>query len=120
MSLVWGEKDVIANPGYAEVTAAAFADLYGAEADQTSRAHNVDGVKTQVNQWRDGQGLRVRTTVITGLGHAWPAGGGSGASPFMAADTLNYPAQLTEFLFANNRRVERANATAKADTTEAD
>ena len=43
----------------------------------------------------------------TGLGHNWPAGAGSGGS-YISANSIDYPAYVTEFFFDNNRRVDRS------------
>lgn len=105
MSVVWGNEDAIANPGYAEVIAQSFVNLYGADASNV--ANPITGIQfnAQETRWGDEQGPRVSLTMIHGLGHAWPAGGGSGTSAFMDNQSINYPALLARFLFANNRRV---------------
>ena len=56
--------------------------------------------------WNDATGTRVSLVSVAGLGHAWAAGGGSGDT-YIDNAHLNYPAYLTEFLFKNNRRVQK-------------
>ncbi len=107
MSIVWGSSDFIAAPGYADVNANGFASVYGATADSGSEVIpgiSLDGVETTHS---DANGERVSKVIVQGLAHAWPAGGGSGVSTYMDNTSINYPAHLTAFLFANNRRVGR-------------
>ncbi|WP_317932178.1 PHB depolymerase family esterase [Halioxenophilus sp. WMMB6] len=106
-AIVWGDQDSLAAPGYAEVSAAAYAQLYGATKNAAVTA--VPGVKLNGLQesWSDSRGPRVLAITIAGLGHAWPAGGGSGASKYMDNSSINFPRVLTDFLFANNRRVQK-------------
>lgn len=106
LSLAWGDKDAIANPGYAAVTAQAFAKIYRSDATKFISQEKQAQATATKTEWSDDRGPRVSLLMIEAMGHAWPAGGGSGASPFMEANTLNYPAELTKFLFKNNRRVD--------------
>jgi len=105
VSLVWGSEDRIAHPGYAEVTALAWAKLYDAEVSSEQKSVAGKALSASQTTWADDHGARVELLIIKGLSHAWPAGGGSGASPFMDNTSINYPALLTQFLFTNNRRV---------------
>ena len=43
----------------------------------------------------------------SGVGHAWPAGGGPGGS-FITTNSVDYPRYVSEFFFANNRWVDRS------------
>ena len=105
LSLAWGSKDAIANPGYASIIAEAFVDLYQSGANSVANIHSGITYNGEETQWGDLHGPRISLLMINGLGHAWPAGGGSGDSPFMDNQSVNYPAILTRFLFTNNRRV---------------
>lgn len=105
MSVVWGTSDYLAAPGYRYTNAEAYALIYGASKDsgtETIPGNSLDGVE---ETWSDSQGERVSLVTIEGLSHAWPAGGGPGTSQYMDNTSINYPAHLTAFLFANNRRV---------------
>lgn len=110
MSIVWGSSDYLAAPAYAQLNADVAAKLYGASSNGDSNhipaaQGSLDGVE---NTWSDASGtVRVSKIMIQGMSHAWPAGGKSGASQYMEANTINYPAHLTAFLFDNNLRVER-------------
>ncbi len=106
MSIVWGTSDFIAAQGYADINAESFAAIYGASKDSGSNVISgvsLDGVE---ETYSDSVGTRVQNITVNGLGHAWPAGGGSGLSAFIDNTSINYPAVLTAFLFANNRRVD--------------
>ena len=105
VSLVWGSEDAIANPNYGPIIAESFVDIYGSDVSNVANQHQADDYSAEEILWSDSRGPRVSMLQIDGLGHAWPAGGGSGESPFMEAKTINYPALLTQFLFENNRRV---------------
>lgn len=107
LSIVWGSNDYLAAPGYSTVNAEGMALVYSASADDGSSVVagvTLDGEETT---WSDAQGPRVSKVFIQGLSHAWPAGGGSGASNWMDNTSINYPAHLTQFLFANNRRLSQ-------------
>jgi poly(3-hydroxybutyrate) depolymerase len=107
MSIVWGTNDFIAAQGYADINADSFASLYGANKDSGSdviTGISLDGVE---ESYSDNSGQRIQNITINGLGHAWPAGGGSGLSAFIDNTSINYPAVLTAFLFENNRRVNQ-------------
>ncbi|MCH3058246.1 hypothetical protein K3X06_14665, partial [Listeria monocytogenes] len=57
--------------------------------------------------YSDGTGPRVSVIQNTGLGHNWPAGAGSGGT-YISANSIDYPAYVTSFFFANNRRIDRS------------
>ena len=109
-SVAWGSKDAIANPGYADVITQAHVALYKSDANSVANVLNGEVFNAEETVWGDLQGPRVSLLKINGLGHAWPAGGGSGESPFMDNQSINYPALLTRFLFTNNRRVHNIQA----------
>jgi poly(3-hydroxybutyrate) depolymerase len=54
--------------------------------------------------------LRTSEIVVTGMGHAWPAGAGGQNSNYVDATKVNYPAFVMDFWFRNNLRVARAAA----------
>ena len=108
-SSVWGKKDPLVSPKYAEVVSEAFALIYGAMPDEDDRVISGNLKPGVEKTWSDPQGVRVSQIMVDDLGHAWPSGGGSGESKFMDNSSINYPAELTAFLFENNRRVVRTN-----------
>ena len=105
-SVVYGTADYTVDQKYGDLNAASVAEIYGAS--QSSGSSGLPGEGTQW-LWTDSKGPRVSLVSVVGLGHAWPAGAGLG-DQFIDNAHLNYPEYLTEFLFANNRRVERLGA----------
>lgn len=106
---VHGSEDEIVVPTHtersAQVARAVYAD-YAEIADCNGQpAANLEGA--EVTQWCDASGPRVSTVLVQGMGHAWPAGEGVEGF-FVDGEHVNYPAWITEWFFANNRRVKRA------------
>ncbi len=59
-----------------------------------------------VNTFCDADGPRSSNIIVTGMGHAWPAGpGSSGGGSYVDHSHVNYPEYVTAFFFDNNRRV---------------
>ncbi|MFL0799796.1 MAG: PHB depolymerase family esterase [Agarilytica sp.] len=59
-----------------------------------------------VNTFCDADGPRSSNIIVTGMGHAWPAGpGSSGGGNYVDHTHVNYPEYVTAFFFDNNRRV---------------
>ena len=112
-SMVAGTGDFIVAQGYAPLNAEVMASIYADAAglgslDSSSLAvGQLPGTGASgTGQLRgDGLGPRVSLLSIQGLGHAWPAGGGSGGS-FVAGQGLDYARYLAEFFGANNRRID--------------
>ncbi len=102
-SVVHGNSDSTVSAGYAEVDAAAMANVYGASKDSGTNSISGGGTETT---WSDGSGVRVSKIMVSGLSHAWPAGSGSGGGTYTNHSTVDYPEFLTEFLFDNNRRAD--------------
>jgi poly(3-hydroxybutyrate) depolymerase len=48
--------------------------------------------------------LRTSEIVVSGLGHAWPAGSGGQNSNYVSSTKVNYPAFVMDFWFTNNLR----------------
>ncbi|MBN0040375.1 PHB depolymerase family esterase [Cellulosimicrobium cellulans] len=107
-SVVFGSADTTVATGYGTLNAQVMADLYGAAATSSFSLAGLAGANTagSGSLWSDADGPRVSLIRNTGLGHAWPAGGGPGGS-YVSTNSVDYPAYLTDFLFANNRRVDR-------------
>lgn len=99
-SVVFGSMDFIVAHDYSYINAEAMSDLYGArKADGDQGADEADS-----SIWKDHSGERVSLIEVNGMSHAWPAGGGPGGM-YIDNQHLNYPRFLTQFLFANNRRI---------------
>jgi poly(3-hydroxybutyrate) depolymerase len=108
-SVVYGSNDSTVAPGYNTLNGQIMADIY--DADQTSSfgLSGLAGTNTSGSGtlYSDAEGPRVSVIQNTGLGHNWPAGAGSGGS-YISANSIDYPAYVTEFFFDNNRRVDRS------------
>ncbi|MBB5210548.1 PHB depolymerase family esterase [Microbulbifer hydrolyticus] len=57
--------------------------------------------------WCDSIGERVSKIMANGMGHAWPSGGNDGY--YIDGDYVDYPAWISQWFFANNRRVDGGN-----------
>lgn len=102
-SVVHGTSDYTVGQDYAEVDAQAMANVYGASKDSGSNA--VSGGGTE-ETWSDSSGVRVSKIMVSGLGHAWPAGSDSSGGSYTDHATIDYPAFLTAFFFEHNRRAD--------------
>ena len=107
-SVVFGSADTTVATGYGTLNAQVMADLYGATTTSSFSLAGLAGTNTagSGSLWSDAEGPRVSLIRNTGLAHAWPAGGGPGGS-YVSTNSVDYPAYLTDFLFENNRRVDR-------------
>lgn len=107
-SVVHGSADTTVATGYGTLNAQVMADLYGAGTTSSFSLAGLAGTNRAGTGtlWSDAAGPRVSLVQNTGLAHAWPAGGGPGGS-YVSTNSVDYPAYLTDFLFANNRRVDR-------------
>ena len=101
-SVVHGKSDHTVAQGYADVAADAMAMIYGASKDSGSNSIATGGAE---QTWSDADGKRVQKIMVTGLGHAWPAGSDSSGGGYTDHATVDYPAVVTKFFFDNNRRV---------------
>lgn len=108
-SVIYGSNDSTVAPGYNTLNASVMAQLYNANTQSTFALSGLAGTNTAGSGtiYADTSGPRVSIIQNTGLGHSWPAGGGSGSS-YISTNSINYPAYLTEFFFENNRRVDRS------------
>ncbi len=100
-SVVHGKSDYTVGQDYAEIDAGAMAIVYDVSKD--SGTNSVSGGGTETT-WSDSQGKRVSMLMVNGLGHAWPAGSGSGGG-YTDHASVDYPAFVSKFFFENNRRV---------------
>ena len=107
-SVVFGSADTTVATGYGTLNAQVMADLYGAGTTSSFSLAGLAGTNRAGtgSLWSDAAGPRVSLVQNTGLAHAWPAGGGPGGS-YVSTNSIDYPAYLTDFLFASNRRVDR-------------
>ena len=107
-SVVYGSTDSTVAKGYNSLNAQIMAGLYGASSTSSFSLAGLEGANTNGSGtlYSDADGPRVSLIENTGLGHAWPAGAGSGGN-YISANSIDYPAYVTEFFFDNNRRVDR-------------
>ncbi|WP_226900280.1 extracellular catalytic domain type 1 short-chain-length polyhydroxyalkanoate depolymerase [Nonomuraea phyllanthi] len=107
-SVIYGSNDTTVAPGYNTLNAQVMAGIYGAGSQSSFSLAGLAGNNTSGSGtlWSDGDGPRVSLIQNTGMGHNWPAGGGSGGS-YITTNSINYPAYVTDFFFDNNRRVDR-------------
>ena len=105
-SVVYGDADTTVAQGYNRLNAQVMATIYDANRLSTTSLTGFVGSHTagRVTVHADAVGPRVSIVLNSGLGHAWPAGGGPGGT-YVSADSIDYPAYVTEFFFSHNRRV---------------
>lgn len=73
-------------------------------------AHNIQDGKGEARLAALDERKVVSLVKMFGVGHAWPAGSGDdtyGGGSWIHKAGFNYPAHVTEWFFANNRRVNR-------------
>ena len=105
-SVVYGSNDTTVAPGYNTLNAQIMAGIYGAAATSTFALTGFAGTNLAGGGtlYSDATGPRVSIIQNTGLGHNWPAGAAPGGT-YVSANSIDYPAYVTGFFFANNRRV---------------
>lgn len=114
MAAISGTNDYTVAQGYTQLNADVFAALYADAAGLPSLSSsplvvedlpgfNPAGVGTV---YEDELGPRALRISATGMGHAWPAGSGSGPEiGFVATQGVDFARVLVEMLTAGNRRV---------------
>lgn len=105
-STIAGSSDFSISPKWPGIISDAMANVYDvSDCSGGSNPTSVSGGGT-INTYCDADGPRITNIVVSGMGHAWSAGSdSSGGGTYMTHRYVDYPAYLTEFLFANNRRV---------------
>ncbi|HEX8615551.1 MAG TPA: PHB depolymerase family esterase [Telluria sp.] len=102
-SVVWGTNDYTVAPAYGPLDAAAMRIAYGGVYTKGAAVPVPGGGSN--TPYLDGNGkLRTSEIVVTGMGHAWPAGPGGQNGHFVDATKINYPAFVMDFWFKNNLR----------------
>ncbi len=101
---VYGSSDAIVKPSHNPRNRDGMKILYGA--NSSAGTVTVPGGGS-ADLWRDASGkIRISNMVISGMGHAWPAGsGGAGGGTYVAYNYVNFPAYITKWFFDNNLRV---------------
>ncbi|TNE89933.1 MAG: PHB depolymerase family esterase [Deltaproteobacteria bacterium] len=104
-SVFGGEDDAIVDPGYPRLDAAVMAGVYHVAASGSFDVSALPGSGSagQGQLWGDAATQRVSLIRATGMGHAWPAGGGDGDT-YIAASNLDYAWYLGRFFAENNLR----------------
>ena len=106
-SVIWGTNDYVVGQAYGPLNAAAMRQVYGGTYTKGATATVPTGGSNV--PYTDGNGkLRSSEIVVTGMGHAWPAGPGGQNSNYVDATKVNYPAFVMDFWFKNNLRVSQS------------
>ncbi|MGE5385373.1 MAG: PHB depolymerase family esterase [Betaproteobacteria bacterium] len=99
---VYGSSDSTVKPTHNVRNGEGMRQVYGMSTSSTSFTVAGGGVGTL---YKDANGKeRVSLISVTGMTHAWPAGGGAGAS-YVDTTHINYPVWVTNWFFTNNLRV---------------
>lgn len=107
--VVWGTNDYTVAQAYGPLNAAAMRQVYGGSYTKGAAVTVPTGGSNVPYTDSNGK-LRTSEIVVTGMGHAWPAGTGGQNSNYVDATKVNYPAFVMDFWFRNNLRVARAAA----------
>lgn len=113
---VYGSSDAIVKPTHNVRNRDGMKILYGA--NSSAGTVTVPGGGS-ADLWRDASGnMRISNMVVSGMGHAWPAGaGGAGGGTYVAYNYVNFPAYITKWFFDNNLRVDRGGGTTTTTTS---
>ena len=105
--VIWGSNDYTVAQAYGPLDAAAMRIAYGGTYTKGAAVSVPTGGSN--TPYTDASGkLRTSEIVVTGMGHAWPAGAGGQSGNYVDATKVNYPAFVMDFWFTNNLRVARA------------
>jgi poly(3-hydroxybutyrate) depolymerase len=107
--VVWGTNDYTVAQAYGPLNAAAMRQVYGGTYTKGAAVSVPTGGSNVPYLDANGK-LRTSEMVVTGMGHAWPAGAGGQNSNYVDATKVNYPAFVMDFWFKNNLRAARAAA----------
>ncbi|MFO0724161.1 MAG: PHB depolymerase family esterase [Myxococcota bacterium] len=115
VSIIAGTQDFIVAQGYNALNAEVMRAIYaGTGPELSSAAIDVPQMIGSVPQgtgtlWSDGSGPRVSLVMVQGMGHAFPAGNGTGAEmSFIAQRGPSWPDHLLDLFTENNRRAAGA------------
>ncbi len=102
-SVVWGANDYTVAQAYGPMDAAAMRLAYGGTYTKGAAVNVPTG--GSATAYTDANGKqRTSEMVVTGMGHAWPAGTGGQNGGYVDATKVNYPAFVMDFWFRNNLR----------------
>lgn len=109
-STICGANDGTVTPAWCDRVSDIMAATYGeaASVSDCSGGSNPTSIpgNGNVNTFCDADGPRSSNIIVSGMGHAWPAGpGSSGGGQYIDHSHVNYPEYVTAFFFDNNRRV---------------
>ncbi|MCA9550701.1 MAG: PHB depolymerase family esterase [Myxococcales bacterium] len=107
-SIITGTADYVVAQGYATVNAEMYASLASAPDASDLDVTTLEGYQPagQGRVWSDAEGARVSRIVVQGMGHAFPAGSGSGFEvEFIASRGPAWPAYLARFFAEHNPRI---------------
>ncbi|MCX4244364.1 extracellular catalytic domain type 1 short-chain-length polyhydroxyalkanoate depolymerase [Paraliomyxa miuraensis] len=114
-AVISGTNDYTVAQGYATLNAQVFANIYadaaggGALGTASLAVESLPGYQPAGtgSVRTDEHGTRVASISATGMGHAWPAGSGSGYEiSFVARQGVDFAAVLADLFTSGNRRVE--------------
>jgi poly(3-hydroxybutyrate) depolymerase len=114
-AVISGTNDYTVAQGYASLNAQVFGNIYAAARGLPSLTSASLDVTTLEGYQPAGTGSlrsdelgpRVALISVQGMGHAWPAGTGSGSEvSYVARKGVDYAAFLAELFTENNRRVD--------------
>jgi poly(3-hydroxybutyrate) depolymerase len=108
-SVIWGSNDYTVAPAYGPLDAAAMRIAYGGVFSKGAAVALAGGGSNTPYTDNDGK-LRTSEIVVSGMGHAWPAGPGGQNGHFVDATRVDYPAFLMDFWFKNNLRAHASGA----------
>ncbi len=109
-STICGQNDSTVSPAWCDRVSDIMAAVYDEDTpvDDCSGGANPTSIpgNGNVNTFCDSEGPRNSNIIVSGMGHAWPAGpGSSGGGSYIDHSHVNYPEYVTAFFFDNNRRV---------------
>ena len=102
-SVIWGTNDFTVAQAYGPMDAAAMRGVYGGAFTKGAAAAVPAGGSNTAYTDSNGK-VRTSEIVVTGMGHAWPAGTGGQNANYVDATKVNYPAFVMDFWFKNNLR----------------
>ncbi|MBS1198664.1 MAG: depolymerase family esterase, partial [Proteobacteria bacterium] len=112
---VYGTSDYLVKPNHNVRNIQGMAVVYGMTMGTPVTSSVAGGGTAKV--YKDANGKeRLSDLAVTGMGHAWPAGGGAGAA-YVDTSHVNFPVYITKWFFDNNLRVSGGSTTTTTAAT---
>jgi poly(3-hydroxybutyrate) depolymerase len=121
-SVIQGDGDFVVARGYNRLNAEIMATIYGAGSESSFDVGSLPGMMPQGEGalWSDASGPRVSMILVSGMGHAFPAGEGDGLETnFVAQRGVAWPSYVLSFFEENNRRLDRPTVDGGIETPDA-